>query len=240
MCAISNKKHLIDRICVARDEKVGVYGFVFHRDGEWFHTVVDDKLYLTAADWWESFDDEKRIFENVNRQEAEKKYHETFQQGSKALYFAQCREEMETWLPLLEKAFAKAHGDYSAIDGGFTGEAIEDLTGGVTTELFATDILDKDQFWNDEIMKVNEDFLFSCATGTFDKWQDSDTASNAGARGGIVRLHAYSIMDAVEKKGQRLLKIRNPWGSDEWRGAWSDGSEQWVSTLLSFYPHNTS
>jgi len=27
--AISNKKTLIDRICVARDEKVGVYGFVF-------------------------------------------------------------------------------------------------------------------------------------------------------------------------------------------------------------------
>ena len=31
LCAISNKKHLIDTICVARDEAVGVYGFVFHR-----------------------------------------------------------------------------------------------------------------------------------------------------------------------------------------------------------------
>ena len=31
LCAISNKKHLIDSICVARDEAVGVYGFVFHR-----------------------------------------------------------------------------------------------------------------------------------------------------------------------------------------------------------------
>lgn len=119
LCATSNKKDLIDKICVARDEKVGVYGFVFHRDGEWFHTVVDDKLYLTAADWWESYDDEKRIFENVNKQEAEEKYQENFQKGSKALYFAQCREENETWLPLLEKAFAKAHGDYSAIDGWY-------------------------------------------------------------------------------------------------------------------------
>ena len=237
LCAISNKKNLIDRICVARDEKVGVYGFVFHRDGEWFHTVVDDKLYLTAADWWESHDDEKRIFENINRQEAEMKYRETFQKGSKALYFAQCREENETWLPLLEKAFAKAHGDYSAIDGGFTGEAIEDLTGGVTTELFATDILDKDQFWNEEIKKVNQHFLFSCATGTFDKWQESDTASQTGARAGIIRMHAYSIMDAVERKGQRLLKIRNPWGSDEWRGAWSDGSEQWTAEWMKELDH---
>lgn len=44
---------------------------------------------------------------------------------------------------MLEKCFAKAHGDYHAISGGFGGEGIEDLTGGVTSELFTTDILDK-------------------------------------------------------------------------------------------------
>ena len=59
------------------------------------------------------------------------------------MYFAQCENPNETWLPLLEKAYAKAHGDYSCIEGGFTGEGIEDLTGGVTTELFTTDVLDK-------------------------------------------------------------------------------------------------
>lgn len=42
-----------------------------------------------------------------------------------------------SWLPLLEMACAKAHGDFAAIEGGFTGEGIEDLTGGVTCELFA-------------------------------------------------------------------------------------------------------
>lgn len=57
----------------------------------------------------------------VNRGDAEAKYRKANQTGSKALYFAQCSSENETWLPLLEKAFAKAHGDYSAIDGGFTG-----------------------------------------------------------------------------------------------------------------------
>lgn len=42
------------------------------------------------------------------------------QTGSKALYFAQCRDQNETWLPLLEKAYAKAHGDYGAIEGGWS------------------------------------------------------------------------------------------------------------------------
>ncbi|KAF7445316.1 calpain-B [Pyrenophora tritici-repentis] len=31
LATISNKDGLIQRVCVARDEKVGVYGFVFHR-----------------------------------------------------------------------------------------------------------------------------------------------------------------------------------------------------------------
>lgn len=33
LCALCNKKDLVDKICVAKDEEVGVYGFVFHRGG---------------------------------------------------------------------------------------------------------------------------------------------------------------------------------------------------------------
>ena len=116
-------------------------------------------------------------------------------------------------------------------------EAIEDLTGGVTTELFTTDILNKDKFWAEEIMRVNEEFLFSCSTGTFDKWQGSDLGSIPEARENIVRMHAYSIMEAREVKGQRLLKVRNPWGAGEWRGAWSDGSEQWTPEWMELLNH---
>ena len=116
-------------------------------------------------------------------------------------------------------------------------EAIEDLTGGVTTELFTTDIMDKEKFWTDEIMKVNDEFLFGCATGTFDKWQGSDMASRTGARNDIFRMHAYSIMEAREIKGQRLVKLRNPWGEGEWKGAWSDGSEQWTPEWMTLLNH---
>lgn len=83
------------------------------------------------------------LWEDIDRADSEEIYQRTFQTNSAALYFAQCANPNETWLPLLEKAYAKAHGDFAAIEGGFTGEGIEDLTGGVTTEVFTSDILDR-------------------------------------------------------------------------------------------------
>ena len=48
-------------------------------------------------------------------------YHMMYQTGSGALYFSQCRDTDETWLPLFEKAYAKAHGDYDALRWGYPG-----------------------------------------------------------------------------------------------------------------------
>ena len=31
LCTMGNKEELIEKICVARNEEVGIYGFVFHR-----------------------------------------------------------------------------------------------------------------------------------------------------------------------------------------------------------------
>ena len=199
LCTLSNVEDLISKICVARDEAVGVYGFVFNRDGEWISTIIDDKLYLLKPDYDDPTYD-RLEWDEQRRADGEEKYRKTKQTGSEALYFAQCSDENETWLPLLEKAYAKAHGDFSAIDGGFVGEAIEDLTGGVTTELFTTDILDKEKFWTEELMHVNEDFLFGCFTGLFGGW---------GERKGIIEGHAYSVMKAVEVDGLKLVLLKS-------------------------------
>jgi len=228
------KKNWIETVCVARDEKVGVYGFVFHRDGEWMHCVIDDKLYLTAPDYDESVAEKLNFDQLLNRADAENEYRKVYQNGSKALYFAQCANENETWLPLMEKAYAKAHGDFGAIEGGFGGEAVEDLTGGVTTELWTSDILDLDKFWSDELVKVNDEFLFGCSTGWADDFLGGQFLTD---RKGIVAMHAYSIMEAREVKGVRLVKLRNPWGKSEWQGPWSDGSAEWTPEWMELLGH---
>jgi hypothetical protein len=236
LCTMGNKMGLIEKMCVARNETIGIYGFVFYRDGEWQQYIVDDKLYLRAADYDESVD-ERQTWDDINRTDSEEEYRRVWQTGSRALYFAQCVDPNETWLPLLEKAFAKAHGDYSAIEGGFVGEAIEDLTGGVTSEVLSSNILDKDRFWTEELMKVNEEFLFGCGTGLFSNWLDPMYNGPPRDRKGISENHSYSIMEAREIKGHRLLRLRNPWGKKEWHGAWGDGSEQWTAEWMELLGH---
>jgi hypothetical protein len=46
LCLLSNMPGLIEKLCVAHDQDVGVYGFVFHRDGEWISEIVDDFVRL--------------------------------------------------------------------------------------------------------------------------------------------------------------------------------------------------
>ena len=38
-------------------------------------------------------------------------------------------KDMELWPMVLEKAYAKLHHNWDAIDGGFAGQAVKDMTG---------------------------------------------------------------------------------------------------------------
>jgi hypothetical protein len=237
--ALGSNQEFIDRVCVIQDQAVGVYGFVFNRDGEWHQCIIDDKLYLRAPAYDESGDVVLTQY-GIRRTDQEDQYQDLFQRGSKSLYFAQCRDQNETWVSLLEKAYAKAHGDYASISGGQTGEAIEDLTGGVTTEIYTTNILDTEAFWRDELSRIGKDFVFSCAVARWREWRPYLVANEKvreERRQGIVSQHAYAVLDVYEGHGQRLVKIRNPWGRKEWTGPWSDGSKEWTAEWLTRLNH---
>ena len=78
LCTLGNKPGLIDKVCVARNEEVGVYGFVFHRDGEWRSEIIDDKLYLTKPDYDESWI-ERNLIEDRQRINSEEDYRKIYQ-----------------------------------------------------------------------------------------------------------------------------------------------------------------
>lgn len=60
-------------------------------------------------------------------------YNEIARKGGSILLFARAGSQDETWVPLIEKAYAKLYGNFAHLEGGFTSEAVEDLTGGVST-----------------------------------------------------------------------------------------------------------
>ncbi|WQF82321.1 Putative cysteine peptidase, cysteine active, peptidase C2, calpain, catalytic [Colletotrichum destructivum] len=232
VATIAHRKDLMQKICVARDEECGVYGFVFQRDGDWISTVIDDNLYLRDSD----FDFYGDVYDASGKKA--RLHRKRNQTGSDALYFARCEDQNETWLPLLEKAYAKVHGDYEAISGGWPGEAVEDMTGGVTSTIATNRVLRKDKLWK-ELVNSDGEFVFALAAmGTGWDWRKS----------GLALGHAYSILQSREEvdedgKKVRLVQIRNPWGerSDggvgEWNGPWSDGSKEWTPYWLKRFNH---
>ena len=61
--------------------------------------------------------------------EDKEKFNEIARKGGKILTYARAGISEETWVPLIEKAYAKLHGCYKHLEGGWTGQGIEDLTG---------------------------------------------------------------------------------------------------------------
>jgi hypothetical protein len=195
VATLCSMEGLMDRVCVARDAECGVYGFVFYRDGEWISTVVDDSLYVRYKDYDADFDSYDPTGEK------ERKYKERYQTGSEALYFAKCQSTNETWLPLLEKAYAKAHGDYDAISGGNAGEAVEDMTGGVTSTFMTNKILNKQKLWK-ELMNEDKEFVFAVSSPWLGSGKDTES------RQGLAMSHAYSVLRAVEEVGEDDKKVQ--------------------------------
>ncbi|KAG9292510.1 hypothetical protein G9A89_001583 [Geosiphon pyriformis] len=146
---------------------------------------------------------------------------EDFGASNLAKILLKSKDKNETWVPLLEKAYAKLNGDYESIDGGWPGEALEDLSGGISTSYWGQQIKDTEKFWK-ELSKPKSDVAFGCAH--FPQRGDKKL--------GLVGGHAYSIIRAVELDGNRLLEIRNPWGQHEWKGAWKDGGQEWKPEYL--------
>lgn len=187
------------------DLYAGIFHFRFWRLGRWMDVVVDDRLPVS---------------------------------GDGVLLFCRSATPREFWSALLEKAYAKLNGCYEALEGGNTAEALIDFTGGVSEPL----ILDQ------EALSLHSDQrrVFFQTLAKAHERKALITCSIRPAEGetvesvldcGLVRGHAYGIT-AVRKVwlGDKMLsgayrlfmvRMRNPWGTTDWTGAWSQGSQQW-------------
>ncbi|ROT77546.1 Calpain-A [Penaeus vannamei] len=138
------------------------------------------------------------------------------------LMFARSADPSEFWVALVEKAYAKLHGTYEALEGGQSMDAMVDLTGGLAERYDMED--------TDNLKKLYTHLLKSSRNGAFitcsrkGDWRNATKADEHG----LVEGHAYTVSGVARVKHEEhgtvnLIRVRNPWASgDEWNGSWSD------------------
>ncbi|KAL8170914.1 hypothetical protein V2J09_022718 [Rumex salicifolius] len=143
--------------------------------------------------------------------------------------FATSRKGSELWVSVLEKAYAKLHGSYEALEGGLVQDALVDLTGGAGEEIDIRSAqaqidLASGRLWSQLLRFKQEGFLLGAGSPS---GSDIHVSSS-----GIVQGHAYSILQVREIDGHKLVQIRNPWANEvEWNGQWSDSSPDWTDRM---------
>lgn len=141
----------------------------------------------------------------------------------------------ESWVAILEKAYAKLHGSYAAIGGGALADAMADLTGGVTESIDTKSEEGLRRIASGELWRTLQDshaqgHLVGCAQQVRGEVTPA-AASRTGGAAGVLPNHAYAVLDIVTiaHDGIRLLQIRNPWGKGAgWTGDWSERSMTWA------------
>ena len=151
------------------------------------------------------------------------------------LFFARSRTDGEMWVSLFEKAFAKAYGSYANIEMGSTARTLETLTGAPST---TTTIRGRDAAAATAMFETIDGALkrrHVVCLGMGDHPQDLQRLV------GIVEKHAYACLGSAEVQGERLVRIRNPWADGtEYRGKWSDDSEEWTPELRRDLEHGVA
>ena len=141
--------------------------------------------------------------------------------------FARCKDPNETWVMILEKAYAKLHGCYEQLNGGEIDYGLRDITAGAPNEidLKVYQGQDNKELW-DMLMKMvrakGHVVLMGCAIVS----AEGGIEDEAGE--GLLANHAYSLLQVSDQiQDTVLIQLRNPWGRGEWQGKWSDDWDGW-------------
>ena len=138
------------------------------------------------------------------------------------------KKEKYIWPLLVEKAIAKVYGSYNNLNGGGIDYAIMMITGKPT---FRYNLLNEEiqmrlvdnSLWIKLLDFVNKGYLLGAGTLPIEEIPE-DCESISGR-------HAYSIIDAFELDGIKLIQLIDPRGVSNWFGKWSNPSSEWPIRL---------
>ena len=142
--------------------------------------------------------------------------------------FAKVSRDKALWGVLLEKCFAKLNGNYEAIVSGDPRDSIRVLSGSPAQRYTHANLS------HDELFSKIRD-----ADGTHAMISASTPGDNDDERtvSGLAKNHVYTVLDThqvTKSDGStaKLLRIRNPWGREEYNGSYADNdTSNWDTAL---------
>lgn len=140
--------------------------------------------------------------------------------------FSRCRNPAEVWVQLVEKAYAKLHGSYEAIEAGHICDALTDLTSEYAGEV---------QLKGDAA-EVAEQLRIAAANGfLIGLARIEPDATATYSSDGILTNHAYGVLGIyhdLAPTGVSLVRTRSVWTDREWTGRWAAKSRDWNAEVL--------
>lgn len=145
-----------------------------------------------------------------------------------ATHLGSTARHAQLWVSLIEKAYAKLHGSYAALEGGDSADALRDLTGAPCESIdFREADFDSEQTFLVVMNGHESGWPMTCHVGV------SIAERAAYERIGLAQGHAYSLLAVDEDL--LILNIRNPWGlkgqETKWKGDWSEDSPLWTPAI---------
>ena len=138
--------------------------------------------------------------------------------------FSEPGTDNSLWMAVLEKAFAKYHGNYAHIEAGDPSVAITTMTGAPYIQYAHNANTDVNELWGKLVAHDQAKDIMTCGSSS---GSDKNTSST-----GIVLGHAYTLLSTVVTSGGvKLVKVRNPHGNEKYTGPYSDGSTQMTEAL---------
>ena len=148
-------------------------------------------------------------------------------QASFCPIYGRCDNVNEQWVSLLEKAFAKYHGNYECLNHGDVAEGLVELTGGSCEAIALNskpvqEMVKSGKLWDMLTLHLEDQHMVTCVveTGDEDDYSVDDST-------GLLNNHAYSVLMVKHVLGFEFVRVRSPWGGGVWTGEWSDDSPKW-------------
>ena len=205
--------------------KEGVYAIWVNINGKWTNLIIDDYM---------------PIFGDKNNK-------------TKFFLSTPSLKTKEIWYLLLEKAMAKAYGGYINLFKGFENYAVRDLTGAPhlmhdiphipqQKVLKQREVDHINTMWEKLYKNFRKGYLISAAPRLptqIEKLQNAELKIPSKGHylsDGIYSGHnvaVVTIREVYDSNGNlaRILKLRNPWMGEVWKGEWSKDSELWTEQL---------